>query len=55
MNNVEIGMNSVMHYGKYEGRRVDGILEQDPQYLKNLHEFGNETFDQEVIQEIEKL
>ncbi len=52
---IKLTMKSVMHYGKHEGRQIEGIFDYDPEYLKMLHDVAGEQFDDEVIAKIKEL
>lgn len=47
-------LESVFEFGKYDGRSLDEVLEEDPRYIKWLHKEGLVELDDEVLDELKE-
>ena len=52
---TDYGMDDTLPFGKYKGTEIEEVLEDDPKYLKWMHENTDIEFDEEVIHRIERL
>ncbi len=51
----ELGIDDVLNFGKYSGRLVEDVIEEDPQYIAWCIDTDAAEFDEEVIQLIEGI
>lgn len=50
----KLGIDDMIDFGKYEGKTVKYVLDNDPKYLKWMKDKGIRTFKSELNQELKE-
>lgn len=47
-------LENIFKFGKYKGHQVEDVIEDDPEYVRWLCENTETSFDEEVLEALEK-